>query len=126
MAKAQSSSGRIVAFFMLIILGMVGWFIAPIFLPIYRWTNVDFAVIAADANKRGIPTTTALVSTLFDVEFAYMPRGEGDPRPWVLLEMKPSWAEATGDEANDESGTAVRCTVIGDRTGQSVSAFLLG
>lgn len=126
MAKAKNSGSTIVALFIVVVLGVVAWFIAPMFAPVYRWQHVDFAAIAADATRRGIPTTTALVSKEFDVEFAYVPRGPGDPRPWVLLGMSPSWAEATGDEGNDEAGKAIRCNVIGERTGKSVSEFLLG
>jgi len=126
MAKAKNSASSIITFFILALFGVVAWYIAPMFLPVYRWQHVDFTKIAADATKRGIPTTTALVSTEFDVEFAYLSRGEGDPRPWVLLGMKPTWAEATGDDSNDESGKAVRCNVIGERTGLTVSQFLLG
>jgi hypothetical protein len=126
MAKAKTSASGIITLFVLALLGAVAWFVAPMFLPVYRWQHVDFARIAADASRRGIPTTIAQVSTEFDVEFAYQPRGTGDPRPWVLLAMTPSWADATGDDANDESGKAVRCTVIGERTGKTVSDFLLG
>ena len=126
MAKAQNSGSTIVALFIVVVLGVVAWFISPMFLPIYRWQHVDFSRIAAEATKRGIPTTTALAASEFDVEFAYSPRGPGDPRPWVLLAMTPTWAEATGDDSNDEVGKAVRCNVIGERTGLSVSEFLLG
>ena len=126
MAKAKNSGSTIVALVILAVLGVVAWFIAPMFAPVYRWQHVDFAKIAADATRRGIPTTTALVSTEFDVEFAYVSRGPGDPRPWVLLAMTPTWAEATGEDSNDEAGKAVRCNVIGERTGLTVSEFLLG
>lgn len=126
MAKAKNSASSIITLFILAVFGVVAWFISPMFLPIYRWQHVDFARIAAEATKRGIPTTTALAAKEFDVEFAYTPRGPGDPRPWVLLTMTPTWAEASGDESNDEVGKAVRCNVIGERTGLSVSEFLLG
>lgn len=126
MATAKSSSGGIVSLLVLVVLGAVAWFIAPMFLPVFRWQNVDFAKIASDATRRGFPTTAAVVSTEFDVEFAYLPRGATDPHPWVLLGMSPTWADATGDESNDEAGIAVRCNVIGDRTGKPVSDFLLG
>lgn len=126
MAKAKTSASGIITLFLFALFGVGAWFISPMFLPVYRWRNVEFATIAAEATRRGTPTTTALVSTEFDVEFTYASRGPGDPHPWLLLAMTPTWAEATDDEANDESGRAIRCNVIGERTGESVSQFLLG
>jgi hypothetical protein len=124
MAKAQSSASRVITFFLLVVFCAIGWYIAPMFLPVYRWQHVDFAKIAAEATRNGHPTTAAQLAKVFDVEFAYVERGAGDPRPWVLLKMTPSWAEATGNE--DEEGVAVRCTVIGERTGLTVSQLMLG
>jgi len=126
MAKSQSSSSKIITLFILVVFGAVGWFIAPMFLPMYRWLHVDFSKIAADATKRGVPTTTAQVSTVYDIEFAHVSRGPNDPRPWVLLKMTPPWSEVTGDPADDEEGKAIRCTVIGERSGLTVSDFMLG
>lgn len=125
MARPQSSASKIIILLLLAVLGAIAYALAPMFLPVYRWMNVDFAKIAREATARGIPTSAALVAKPFEVEFAYVERGPDDPRPWVLLSMNPTWAEATGD-VEDEAGLALRCTVIGDRTGKPISGFLLG
>lgn len=126
MARSQSSASKIIILLLLVVLGAIAYALAPMFLPVYRWMNVDFAKIAREATARGMPTSAALVGKQFEVEFAYVERGPTDPRPWVLLSMNPTWAEATGDAEQDEAGLARRCIVIGDRTGKPVSSFLLG
>jgi hypothetical protein len=127
MAKHSSSTSKVVTLIVLTVLGMVFWQVAPLFLPRFRWTHVDFDEIAKQASAKGTPLTAAQAATQFDIEFCYLPRAkEGDPRPWVLLKMTPPWHQFTGDDDNNEEGRMVRCTIISDRTGEPPGGYLLG
>lgn len=126
MAKHASSTSKIVTLIVLCIFGLVFWYAAPFFLPRYRWTEVKFDELAKQATAKGFPTTAAKLETQFAVEFGYVPRGPGDPRPWVLFKMTPAWHEFTGNPDDDEVGVMKRCAIISDRTGVSITGYLLG
>ena len=126
MAKHASSTSKIVTLIVLVIFSLVFWHAAPFFLPRYRWSEVRFDEVAKQAATRGFVTTAAKLETQFAVEFCYAPRGAGDPRPWVLLKMTPAWHEFTANPDDDETGVLKRCAIISDRTGESITGFLLG
>jgi len=127
-ARPQSSTSRILTVFMLVGFGALVWFVAPWFLPVYRWVNVDFAEISAKANANGYRVTADQVGKKYLVEFGYVPRGKGDPRPWVLLKMTPEYYSVVPDDdfSVDEEGLLLRATIINDRTGEQPSEFLRG
>ncbi len=127
-ARPQSSTSRILTIFMLVAFGALVWFLAPFALPVYRWVHVDFADISAKANANGYKVTLDQVSKKYKVEFGYLPRGKGDPRPWVLLKMTPDYYSVVPDDdfSVDEEGLLLRATIISDRNGEQPSEFLRG
>jgi|GEM_PF-3886884 len=127
-ARPQSSTSRILTVFMLVGFGALVWFVAPFFLPVYRWIHVDFADVSAKANANGYKVTAGQVGEKYKVEFGYLPRGKGDPRPFVLLKMTPEYYSIIPDDdfSVDEEGLLLRATIINDRTGEPPSAFMLG
>jgi hypothetical protein len=96
------------------------WFIAPFFLPMWKWQNVDFDKIA---KERSIDAN--LLKTEFDVTVRFHPRGFRDPIPWQIIQMKPEWGPLA-DENEDEDHVLVRCSLIGDRTGTPPGALWVG
>ncbi len=116
-----NSSSKIAGFFVTAVLLIVGAVVAKMFVPWYRLTEVDFAAIA-----RKNQLTVAFVQKEYDVTVCYRPRGEGDPNPWLIMQMTPTWAEATGDPELDEAGFARRCCFISEKDGGTVSKFWLG
>jgi hypothetical protein len=126
-STTNKSATRIITVLILIGFGAICYALAPIFLPIYRWTEVDFDKIAKAAQARGeTKITSTLLQKKFKVEIAYLPRNNADPRPFLLMSSDPPWHEVIGDPDQDETGKLVRCTVIGDRNGERISDFLLG
>ncbi len=117
----SNSSSKIAAYLITAVLLIAGFFISKLFLPWYRWLEVDFAAIARKSQLQ-----EAFVRKEYDVTVGWQPRGEGDPNPWVLLDQKPTWAEATGDPDTDETNFARRCVFINDVSGGTVSKFSLG
>jgi hypothetical protein len=129
MAKnPESSTSRILTVFFLVIFGAILWFAAPIIFPMYRWTKVDFAAEAKKATANGYPLTEAQLRTKYKIEFAYWPRGDNDPHPYLLLKSSPSYFDVVPDDdwSVDEAGVLMRCTIIGDRTGTPMSGIHLG
>jgi hypothetical protein len=126
MAKHASSTSKIVTLIVLCLLGWGFWNVSPLFLPRYRWTKVKFEDIARESTAKGMPTTAAKLSTQFDIRFAYNPRGNGDPAPWILLSMSPKWSDFMGNPDLDEEGVMKRCHIVSDRTGEPITGYLLG
>ena len=62
------------------------WFALPMFLPMFLWTKVDLAAIAASKN---VPQSK--LETKFKLSVRYHPRGEGDPLPWQIIDSTPPW-----------------------------------
>lgn len=126
--RPQGSTSRILTLFLLAIFGAIAWFLAPFFLPMYRWMKVDFAKEAQAATSRGFPCTEDQLKTVFDVEVAYHPRGDNDPRPFVLMRMTPDYFSVYPDDnwSWDEESLALRIVFIGDRTGTPPSDFNFG
>lgn len=126
MPKHTKSTSKWFTLVVLLIIGGVGWYYSPMFLPRYRWSEVKFNEIAQDAATRGIKTDMKKLETQFDIEFGLLKRGSNDPRPWVLFRMNPQWHEFTMNPDDDETGLMKRCYIISDRTGQPVPEYLLG
>lgn len=116
----KSGPPKWVSFVFAIVLLAIAWFIAPLFLPMYRWIHVDWAGVA-----RQHKLSEQDLRRPYTVRFRYAPRGPADPRPFQLLSMDPAWA-TTGDTHEDEENVAIRINVINDRNGGQPSQFLRG
>lgn len=108
-------SSKIAAIVVLIPVLILGWFIAPLFLPMWRWQNLDF-------DKMSLKYSIAKADLMrqYTVVVRYAPRGEGDPVPWQVMTMDPPW------EKSDEEKILVRTTFVSDRSGAPPSALQLG
>jgi len=115
MAAAQTNASRLAALVAIAPLLVGAWFVAPLMLPMWRWQNVDFEVLAKSTGK-----SQAELERKYHIVFRCAERGAGDPLPWQVLEMKPEW------EGADEKELTVRATIISDRTGEPVSSLQLG
>lgn len=87
------------------------WFALPMFAPMYMWTKVDLRKIAAASS-----TDQKRLETQFSFEVRYHPRAEGDPLPWQIIRMTPSWISVY-PEAEDEEDVLVRCSFISGNDG---------
>lgn len=95
------------------------WFALPMFAPMYLWTKVDLRKIAAASSidqKR--------LETQFSCEVRYHPRSEGDPLPWQIIRMNPSWVSVYPD-AEDEENLLVRCTFVSGNDGTPPSTTFI-
>lgn len=108
-------SSKIAAIVVLIPVLILGWFIAPLFLPVWRWQNLDFEKLALE---KGVPVSE--LQRKYQVVIRHAPRGEGDPTPWQIMTMDPRWDKA------DEDKLLVRVSAVSDRTGEPPSSFRLG
>ncbi len=119
----KDKGSKITAAFVLAILAILGWAIAPLFLPLYRWIDVDFQKEAASKN---VPLEE--LQKEYDIFLFYDPRGEGDPAPWKIVDMIPEWGgESTAAwEKNEEYDIEVRCILISDKTGKPPSTLYVG
>lgn len=122
---AEEKARKLSIFIFLVIFGIVGWHIAPMFLPVYKWMNVDFKKIAAETGK-----PQAELEKVYTVTVRYRPRGNNDldPAGWEILVMDPEWGEMHTEEwsKEDEYHVYVRCRMISDRTGSAPSQFTVG
>lgn len=100
----------VIAVMVPILIGL--WFAAPMFLPMYMWTKVDLVRIA---EKAGWSKTQ--IETKFKMKVRYHPRGEGDPLPWQIISMEPTWT-SVHPQAEDEDQLLVRCTLISTNDGE--------
>lgn len=107
-------SARIAAIVVLIPLGIIAWYVAPWFLPMWAWQKLDFEKLARD---KGVPV--AELRREFTMVVRHAPRGDDDPVPWQIVSMEPVWDKA------DEHQYLVRATVVSDRTGMPPSGLLL-
>lgn len=117
---AGTSSSKIATVIVLVPLLALAWFLAPLALPVYRWRNMDFEVLAKQTN---LPV--ADISRTYDVAVRYNPRTLEDPVPWQLMSMNPAWA-SLNEKHDDEDHLLVRCTLISDRDGTPPSKLFLG
>jgi hypothetical protein len=123
MAKAPTSSSSKLISLMFVVVALIGgYFLSPMFLPTWRWKNVDFKQMAITTGKK-----ESVLSTIFNVEVRYHPRNNNssDPAPWQVLTMDPMWHTVDKNNENEEN-LAVRCTFISERTGSPLPAIYLG
>ena len=121
--KRKESKGPM--FVVLIILLIVGWFVAPLFFPVYLWLHVD---LEEEARRAGVPLETLKIE--HDIILRYNPRGNDkrDPAPWEILEMSPEWFEQNSKEwpREDEFEISVRCVILSDQTGEPPNKLFIG
>ena len=121
--KRKESKGPL--YVIIIILLIVIWFVAPLFLPIYRWLHVD---LEEEARRSGV--SIQALSQEYDMIIRYNPRGNDsrDPAPWEILEMTPEWfaGNSTDWPHEDEFEISVRCSIISDQTGEPPNKLFIG
>lgn len=104
---------------------VVLWIIAPMLVPVWRWTELSFADVAAEHD---IPVEALSASRPTD--FYHLPRHEYDPMPWVMLvrsgDETPGWVTDPDGEPVDEYQTMVRVEVLNDHTGEPPSLTFAG
>lgn len=108
-------SSRIAAIVVLIPVLILGWYIAPLFLPMWRWQNMDFDKLS---KEKGVPV--AELQRQYQVVVRHAARGDDDPMAWQIMTMDPVWEQA------DEEKLLVRATVVSDRTGSPPGSMQLG
>lgn len=116
---------KITVLVFLVLVGGVGWFVAPYVLPVYRWLEVDFQVLAQEAK---VPVEKLMREQ--DVLLRYAPRPprgeETDPMPWQIIQESnkstPDWEKTPKGSKVDETKTLVRVSLLSDGTGQPPSA----
>lgn len=114
MASGTNKNIAFIATVAVVIPILVGaWFAAPIFLPMYRWFDVDLRGISRTLR---IPEKT--LATEFKLEVRYNPRGDGDPAPWQILDTQPAWSTLYPGEDNDEEKLLVRCQMLSANDGK--------
>ncbi len=121
---AKSSSSKLITIIILIPVAIAAWFIAPFFLPVWRWTHVDWEVLA---KEHGV--SVEVMRKPFAMVVRHAPRGEGDPLPWQIVECKPKYNEVFPQEESEHEDNwtmLVRCNLINDQSGNPPSALLLG
>jgi hypothetical protein len=116
----NSSASKIATLAVIIPILILGWFAAPWFLPVWRWQNVDFQVLAKQSS---IPETE--LRTEFNMVVFYNPRASGDPIPWQIVECTPSW-RSVNPEHTDEEKLLVRTSLISERDGEPISKVWVG
>ena len=101
----------------LVFFGIVMWLAAPLAFPVYRWTQVDFELIAMEHKLKNVDLSVPRKMLL-----RYSPRNKKDPVPWQLVvftsEETPSWVVDKEGNKVDEWQTLVRVDLRSDRTGE--------
>lgn len=102
---------------------VIAWFCAPLFLPIWKWRNVDFKMLASEFKIE-----EKLISQQYDATVRYAPRDNSDldPYPFQILTMTPEWQSQDPEHREDENKLLVRCTFVSDKTGQRPSDLMIG
>jgi hypothetical protein len=109
-----------IAFVAVMVPILVGaWFALPFFAPMYLWTKVDLRAIAA---AKSVPESA--LATKFDLQVRYNPRGDGDPLPWQIISMAPTF-QSVYPNAEDEQELLVRCTFISGNDGKPPSTTFI-
>lgn len=119
MSGTPSKTGaRLASLVVLAVIGAVVYAVSPLFLPRWRWENIDphWERLATAAK---LPV--AKLQTQYDIVVRYKPRGDKDPVPWQIITCTPAV-----DPENEVEFQRVRVTLISDRTGEPPSALRLG
>ena len=115
----NSSSSRLAVIVVMIPLAIGAWYAAPWVLPVWRWQNIDWPALA---KASAVPETD--LRREFDVVVRYHPRGKGDPAPWQIVSMSPTWKSVDPKNLNEhEPPLLVRCTVVNDHDGEPINAI---
>jgi len=122
MPRAANSASRIATVFFLVLFCVLVWFVAPLFLPVWKWRNLDFAEVAAKHHR-----DESKLKTEFDVVLRFRPRGNNyaDPLSWQIVTMKPEWNQVY-ERQLDEDHLLVRCALLSDRSGEPPSEIYVG
>lgn len=122
----STSTSKIAAIVVIVPMLIALWFALPWFLPMWRWQNVDLEKLARDFAKDGY--TKKSLETEFTFVVHYNPRGSrtsGDPCPWQIVSCSPAWKSVYPDQT-DENELLVRCSVISERDGETISKLWVG
>src|SRR4051812_3233629 len=114
-ARPESSTSRILVVFVVILIGVIGFFIAPIFMPMWRWRNLDFHQLAIDKKAAEGPRRKG---HLFRSRSARPATNDEDPSPSQIVTIPPPWNSFEPEKRENEDPLLVRCSVISDKTGQ--------
>jgi hypothetical protein len=115
----KSSVGCIASVVVLIPLLIVAWYMAPLFLPMWRWQNLDFEVLSQQTKR---PKAELEKKYKMLVRFGPRNNNEDDPIPWQVLSMSPAW-----DKENEtDPPVMVRVSMLSDQTGEMPSGLLAG
>ncbi len=117
---AGTASSKLAAIFVLVPVGILLWFLAPMALPVWRWRYMDFQQLSLKTKQ-----PVALLQHEYMVSMRYNPRGTNDPCPWQIVSMDPAWA-SVDDRRADEDHELIRCTFISERDGTPPSKLFLG
>jgi hypothetical protein len=98
-------------------LGLATWFIAPLFLPVWQWLNVDFKQLAQELK---LPEEE--LSRQYTMILYFHKRGKDDPVPWQVVSCDPPFTFGGVDEYE----TSVRVNLINNRTGEPPGTLTMG
>jgi len=121
----NTSASKIALVVVLIPILVAAWFVAPWFLPMWRWQNVDFEQIVKDHAKDGY--TKERIETEFEMVVWYHPRNKSasDPCPYQIYSCKPSLKQIYPD-MTDEDKLLVRVALVNDQNGGAISDLWIG
>ena len=127
MASTQDSKkvARIITVFFLVIVSVIGWFVAPFILPVWRWQHVKWEDLSVSHQA-----TVEELQHVHSFTLRYNPRAKGDPLPWQVIvkrpEETPKWSVDPDGNPVDEYQTLVRVELLNDRTGLPPGEMFLG
>lgn len=124
MTEASKTLSRLVTIGIFIAFLIAAWFVAPIILPTWRWTNLTESGFTELAGKHKVPV--AKLRTVVTMQVRYNPRGDGDPSPWQIITSDPAWKTLDPENNMDEQNLLVRCTLLSDRTGEPPGTMFIG
>ena len=121
----NSSVSKIAMLAVIIPMGALAWFIAPWFMPVWRWQNLDFAAMAKEHEKEKL--TESILRTEYDMLVWYSPRKPGDPIPFLIVSCNPPIHTVWPDYTNESTPPLlVRATVVSERDGEPISKIWVG
>jgi hypothetical protein len=119
MSGTPSKTGaRLASLAVLLVLGAIVYAFSPLFLPRWRWENLD---PNWDKLALAAKLPAAKLQSQYDIVVRYKPRGDQDPVPWQVITCSPAV-----DPENEVEFQRVRVTLVSDRTGEPPSALRLG
>jgi hypothetical protein len=123
-SASNEKTAKVITVFFIVVLGAIAWLVAPLFLPVWRWTEFKFEDVAAQ-HKIPVEQITEAPYKLY-----FNPRAKGDPLPWQIIlgsgKETPPWVVDPEGKPVDEYQTLVRVELINDRTGEKPGEMFLG